>query len=99
MDAREQLAVRGHIALRCPAARKPWVPIHGHPLGGAKHASTKDTAEPMCPSSPPSPILAADLSSLNPTVCPRFAQRGFDHWMHELTHVAVMARDLAHQRR
>jgi hypothetical protein len=26
----------GHIALRCPAPRKPWVYIHVHPLGGVK---------------------------------------------------------------
>src|SRR5262245_3989431 len=51
-DAREvgsPLAAAGYIALRCPAARKPRVSIHGHPLGGAKHASPKDTAEPMYP--------------------------------------------------
>ena len=35
------------IALRSPAPRKPRVYIHVHPLGGAKHASLKDTAEPL----------------------------------------------------
>ena len=39
----------GVHALRCPASRKPRVSIHGHPLGGAKHASLKDTAEPLYP--------------------------------------------------
>ena len=38
----------GHIALRYPATRKPRVSIHVHPLGGAKHASLNDTAEPLC---------------------------------------------------
>jgi hypothetical protein len=38
----------GHIALRSPAPRKPRVSIHGQPLGGAKHALLKDTAEPLC---------------------------------------------------
>jgi hypothetical protein len=37
----------GPIALRSPAARKPRVYIHVHPLGGAKHASLKGTAEPL----------------------------------------------------
>jgi hypothetical protein len=41
----------GYIALRCPASRKPGVSIHGHPLGGAKHASLKDAAEPLYPGS------------------------------------------------
>jgi len=41
----------GSIALRCPAARKPGVSIHGHPLGGARHASLKDTASPLYPGS------------------------------------------------
>jgi len=39
----------GSIALRFPAARKPGVSIHGHPLRGARHASLKDTASPMYP--------------------------------------------------
>jgi hypothetical protein len=39
----------GYIALRDPCFGKPWVSLHGHPLGGAKNASLKDTAEPMYP--------------------------------------------------
>jgi hypothetical protein len=39
----------GHIALRCPAPRKPGVYIHVHPLGGVKLCFTESTAEPMCP--------------------------------------------------
>ena len=39
--------------VHCPAlsccAPSPWVSIHAHPLGGAKHASLKDTAEPLYP--------------------------------------------------
>ena len=55
-DAREvgsplAASAAGYIALRCPASRKPRVSIHGHPLGGAKHASLKDTAEPLYPGS------------------------------------------------
>jgi len=30
------LAAAGHIALRCPAPRKPEVYVHVHPLGGVK---------------------------------------------------------------
>jgi hypothetical protein len=38
---REKSAATGYIALRCPAARKPWVSIHGHLLGGAKQRFTE----------------------------------------------------------
>jgi hypothetical protein len=37
---------RKSITLRCPAAREPGVTIHGHPLGGATHASLKAPPRP-----------------------------------------------------
>ena len=53
MRARSALSARrrtaaGTLRFALLAPRKPGVCIRAHPLGGAKHASLKDTAEPLC---------------------------------------------------
>ena len=47
--AARRLRRRGTLRCAVLLRASPWVSIHGHPLGGAKHASLKDTAEPMYP--------------------------------------------------